>query len=346
MKNELYDILNGFNSKTQAYKYFKLNNNQKGIKKLNEIADSVGFDLNIYNDRRKRKIKYCLVCNKQLNKHQNKFCSHSCSAKYSNSNRKHSEETKNKISVKLTKPNKKRKKKCTKCGSYKCDNIEVCNHTVQWFKGIEPFGFNINTLGTKEIYCEFYRIKDLLNKEYHDNGLSPKDIKIKYDYNKSHENILHILKSYNIKTRNLSESETNAYLKGKIRTVFDNKSKYQFNHGWHETWDNKKIYYRSSYELMFAKELDDKKIYYEVEFFRLKYWDTIKKKYRVAIPDFYIPSENKIVEVKSKVTFNKQNLIDKFNEYQKIGFNVLLYYENDFYTFNDLMKLNEHEYIL
>lgn len=339
-----YDILNSFKSKTEAYNYFKITPNNYGIKKLNIIADSVGFDISLYQGRRKKKLGNCSHCGKQLLNYQKKFCTHSCSASF-NVGRIVSDETKEKIRKTLTKE--KKKKLCSKCGQEKCINLEVCKHTIKWFKRLIVFGFDIETIGTINIYLEYYRIKELLQKEHLDNNLSPYDILIKYNYNKTSENILHLLKIFNIKTRNLSESVTNAWLQGKNNNyIKGDVTNYQFKHGWHKTWNNKNIYYRSSYELNYAKILDDNKIDYEVEFFRIKYWDTIKCKYRVSIPDFFIKEENKIIEVKSRVTFNKQNMIDKFNEYIKLGFLVYLILDDKEYTYNEVINLTENIFLL
>lgn len=352
-KDNLYNILNCFKSKTEAYNYFKISDNSSGILKLKNIAESVGFDLNIYKERRKKPKRFCKFCNIELNNEQHVFCSHSCNAKYNNKNRVVSEETKNKIrktliSKSLNKPiskstNKKIKiKYCKICGQEKCINIEVCKHPKYWFDNLIVFGFDINVLGTINVYNEYYRIKDLLLKEYLDNKLSPKDISMKYKYDKNFENILHILKSFNIKTRDLSESVTNACLNGRLKNFINNKNtKYQYKHGWHTTWDNKKIYYRSSYELKFAEKLDNEKMTYETEYFRIKYWDSQKCKYRIAIPDFFILHLNKIIEIKSNYTFDKQNVIDKFNEYIKMGFSVSLLYENKEYSFDEISNIND-----
>jgi hypothetical protein len=344
--SKMFDILNSFNSRTEAYVYFGFSDNSAGILKLKNIAKSVGFDLNTYNRRRVECTNKCKFCNTSLNKRQLNFCSHSCSAKFNNQIRIVSEATKNKIkntlSIKSQKNNK--PKLCKICGQEKCVNIEICKHSKKWFNNLIEFGFDLDSVGTLKIFEEYYRIRELLLKEYFDNNLSPKDIAIKYNYNKNSENILHILKSFGIKTRNLSESEINACLIGKLNNnVLSSETKYQYKHGWHETWNGKKIYYRSSYELNFAINLDNNKIDYEVEYFRIKYWDSSNKKYRVAIPDFYIPHENKIIEIKSKFTLNKNNIIDKFNEYIKLGFSVLLILENKEYSYDDLINLKCEE---
>lgn len=344
---ELYNLLNGFRSRTEAYKYFGLSDNGNNIKKLKNLASSVGFDLKVYDFRRKPPIKICKYCSKEFSSYGNVFCSRSCSAKYNNSKRKLSEESKNKIRIKLKKPKKKKIKICKICGEQECKNIDICKHEKKWFSNLISFGFDTNTLGTINIYKEYYRIKELLLKEYFDNNLSPKDIKIKYHYDKNFENILHILKSFGVQTRNLSESNVIACLNGKSRPNINNiNNKYQYEHGWHITWNGKRIYYRSSYELKFAKYLDKNKIDYETEYFRIKYWDTQKCKYRVAIPDFYIIHKNKITEIKSRITFNKQNIIDKFKEYIKLGFSTSLMYENKEYSFDEINNIKEYKYVL
>ena len=94
--------------------------------------------------------------------------------------------------------------------------------------------------------------------------------------------------------------------------------------GFHITWDNKKVWYRSSYELDYAKELDEKKIKYELETLRIWYFDTQKCIDRTAIPDFYLPETNTIVEIKSSYTYDKQNMDDKIKAYKKYGYNFKL----------------------
>ena len=43
-------------------------------------------------------------------------------------------------------------------------------------------------------------------------------------------------------------------------------------------------------------------------------------KERVAIPDFYLPRTNEIVEIKSTWTYNKQEMNDKFEAYRNLGY--------------------------
>lgn len=71
-----------------------------------------------------------------------------------------------------------------------------------------------------------------------------------------------------------------------------------------------------------------KKRDYEVESLVIPYFDSQKEKYRCAIPDFYIPNQNLIVEIKSNWTLNKQNMIDKFESYKQLGYNYKLICEH------------------
>lgn len=105
---------------------------------------------------------------------------------------------------------------------------------------------------------------------------------------------------------------------------------YMFKDGYHITWDNRQVYLRSSYEFDFAKMMDEKKILYEVEKFRIVYFDTQQQKERIAIPDFYLPETNTIIEVKSSWTFDKQNMTDKRAAYRALGYDFRLWYEHEF----------------
>ena len=144
MKNDnLYNILNNFKSKTEVYKYFGLSDNSNSILKLKNIAESVGFDLNVYKERRKGPKKFCKFCGKELISNQHKFCSLSCSAKFSTPGRSVSNETKNKIRETLLNRHKLTKipkiKKCKICGQEICVNNEICCHTIKWFFNLIRF---------------------------------------------------------------------------------------------------------------------------------------------------------------------------------------------------------------
>lgn len=343
--NEVYNILNSFKSKKEAYEYFKITPNNYGILKLKELANNVNFNLDVYKERRKPKKKYCVNCGNLIENHGIKFCSHSCSATYTNKGRKVSEETKERIGKSLKEKHPPKIKLCKFCGQEECLSKEACNHhSIKWFKNLTPFSFDENTIGTNNIIKEYFRIKNLLIKEYIDNKLSPKDISKKYNYTYKSENLLHVLKKMNIITRNSSESVHNAVLQGKLKYESDLHSK--FKQGWVKKWNGDNIYYRSSYELDYINNLNENKVDYEVEYFRIEYWDTKQHKYRVAIPDIFIKDKNEIIEIKSNFTFNKQNMIDKFNEYRKMGYDVKLILEKIEYSYDDIFNLDEKDFII
>lgn len=218
-------------------------------------------------------------------------------------------------------------KKCKICGSlyYKneggCKNEFCKNHNIQQFKSlIKYFSFDKTKLGTLEVEEEFNRIRDLLYDLYWNKGLTAEEIGNFFKYKNSHNIIQTIFSYLNISTRNYSKAVINGHLKGK----FDHILKNQYKCSWHTTWNGKEVYFRSSYELDYAKELDNQKIEYEVEYFHIKYFDTQINKYRCAIPDFYIPSTNTIIEIKSEYTLDKQNMKDKMKAYLDLGYNFKL----------------------
>ena len=93
---------------------------------------------------------------------------------------------------------------------------------------------------------------------------------------------------------------------------------------WSENWKGEEIHYRSNYEKEYYSILDEKKLDYEVEKLRIIYYDTQKKKTRIAIPDIYIKDMNEIIEIKSKWTLDEINMKDKVKAYKELGYKVVL----------------------
>lgn len=241
------------------------------------------------------------------------FCSRSCA-----NTRKYSQETKEKISKTFKKKTKK-KQFCFSCsievqkGKY-CIKCKKFSHYKIFFKKLNIQDANLLVANKKAL--------KILKKEYFKNKSSSFDIFKKYKIS----NIFYFFKLNGISLRNNSEATKNAISTGRLdptnfRYVRKNKN---YKTGYHITWDNQKVFLRSSYEFRYAKELDFKKIKYEVEKFKIKYFDTQKNKYRYALPDFFIVSENKIVEIKSDWTLDKQNIKDKEKAYRKQGYNFEL----------------------
>ena len=216
-----------------------------------------------------------------------------------------------------------KKPKCKICGQQICKRKDICKKHRIFPSLIKYFGFDKNKIGTVEVYEEFERIKNLVFEEYEVNKLSTIDLENKYGI--SHQTICQIIfKNFNIKSRNLQQAQINALLQNKPRGNCVN----QYKCGWHISWNDKKVFYRSSYELDYCKELDEKKIDYEVEKLRILYWDSQKQIQRVAIPDFYLTETNEIVEIKSDYTYDEINMKDKFKAYKEHGYKTKLILEH------------------
>lgn len=368
-KKEFFDILDSFKSKREAYEYLSVYDNSYGITYLRELANIVGFDLKTYSEKKKLKNKICLHCGKEFNpkKASQKFCSKSCSVSYNNAKRdKEDKEYKTKLSESLKKYYKEHPKeakngfrwidgkktriepkKCPICGKTDCEKKGICKHNKKFFENLKYFGFDINCLGTDKVFDEYEKVKKILEKEYFENHLSPSDLKGKYHYPKTYENITQLLKSMGVKTRTLSTSQTNAILVGKCSLpTSEHEIKLGFKQGWHTTWEGKKIFYRSGAELKYAELLDENKIPYDVEGLRIEYYDTDKGRNRVAIPDFLLIETNEIIEVKSRITFNKQNMVDKFKKYKELGYKPKMLYEGVMYNDEEIKEIKEYEFTI
>lgn len=279
----------------------------------------------------------CEKCGKEHNGSygSGRFCSKECAH-----SRKLTQITKEKISISLYKFNKenhKYKEKKYMCGSLE-NNLkykEISQHIVpKWFNKLIPFGFNINTLYTDKIINEYYKVKDLLYNEYVINKLAPIEIYNKYnckDYINNYESLLHLFKSYNFPIRNCKKAVINAFNKGHIKLPENN-----YKSEWHNTWEGNEVYLRSSYESDYANELDKKKIKYEVESLRIKYFNSKLNEYHCAIPDFYLPETNTIVEIKSNWTLDIQEMKDKVKVYKDLGYNFKLILEHKEIDINNL----------
>jgi len=296
--------------------------------------------------------KFCAHCGKEFTCKTNitKFCSHSCSALHNTEKRL--------LSFKPAEDNRTKLGKCVKCGEEiqvnirtdlskcKCDECKVnsknrickvcgdknkhcrrkdiCKKYPVFETLIKYFGFDKTKFGTISVYKEFERIKSKVCEEYFDHQLSTLILAKKYGF-KRPSDLLKVLNSLGIQARSLSEANTIACLNN--RKELNVAIKYK--HGYHTTWNNKQVFYRSSYELDYCKELDDKKIDYEMEKLRILYWDSQLLRQRVAIPDFFLLESNEIIEIKSNYTYDEQNMKDKFEAYREHGYKVKLILEHE-----------------
>ena len=260
-----------------------------------------------YDDKNEQKHVKCIICNKDILVNKRATASKCKCEKCS------------------------KRRKCLVCGQefYTKLDSDICSDKCRSINKqkkllIQYFGFNKNYFGSVKIFDEYNRIKNDLNKLYWDDNKSFADIAKIYGYTGNPGNFTKVFRQLGIKSRSAKECVVNAYLNGKISPTFG----FPYKQTWHTTWNNKEVYLRSSYELDYANELDKQKINYDVESLRIKYFDTQRNEYRCAIPDFYLPDTNTIVEIKSIWTLDKQEMKDKFKAYKDLGYNFKLILEH------------------
>lgn len=290
-------------------------------------------------------MKKCSECN-TITKNK-KFCSRKCSAKFNNRKRSQSGyTTKKKTKILIcgcgkefitsihsesnrTKCLECKRRKCNTCGQYKCIHPYICKRSMLIRNCLHLyFGFNLTKFGTSEVYEEFFRIKDKILDLY--SNFSLPEICELIGYKNGDANLSNSLRVFKIPYRNKSTSVKRAIFSGRLKFA-EKPSTNLYKQGWHTTWEGKKIFYRSSYELEYAEELDGKRISYEVEKLRIEYWDSQSCTYRIAIPDFYMPDINEIVEIKSTWTYDEQNMKDRFKKFKELGYTCKLILEKKEY---------------
>lgn len=191
-------------------------------------------------------------------------------------------------------------------------------------------GFNFNS---KTPEHEYSKIQSLLYTEYHIKCESMLTIMKQFNIPSS-KTMDTLFTLFDIESRSFSEATLNAIIHN--RNNFHDQV-YNFLTTYHTSWFGEIFYIRSSYELKLAKILDNKKIKYYIESLRIKYYDNKLKKYRVAIPDFYLPYSNTIIEVKSTYWLDQLNMEDKKQCYINLGYNFLLYLDLNDDILNELV---------
>lgn len=232
--------------------------------------------------------------------------------------------------------------KCNICGKIYhkseggCSNPFCMEHRILGFKNlIRYFGFDETKLGTEDVENEYNRIRNIIYKLYWEDGLSAEEIAKRYKFPSKHSIAQTVFVFLNIPRRSFKESTKNAIKTGRM-PILDNYNQYKG--GKHVSWEGKEFLLRSSYEFDYAKELDEKRIKYDVEALRIKYFNTSINEYCVAIPDFYLSETNMIVEIKSNWTLNLQEMKDKVKAYKELGYNfklVLEHEEADLYSIKE-----------
>lgn len=281
----------------------------------------------------------CMQCGNTLNyyKRINKFCCRSCAATYSNLHRDENvyKSVSDKLKIRAAKIRQLNPKKCKYCGQEICPHPEICKK-YQVFKSLIKFGFDYSKVGTIDMIEEYNRVKNIIYNFYQEHNSNSKLLTKTFGYTSGAANFQKILKSLGIQSKNIKQATIDSYLNGNS-VVSDS---IYFNCSWHTTWDGKEVYLRSSYELDYAKELDDKQIIYEVECLRIKYFNTSKNEYHCAIPDFFLPDTNEIVEIKSTWTLKGkvQEMKDKFKEYINLEYKPKLILEHQEISIDNLSE--------
>lgn len=236
----------------------------------------------------------CLQCGKEIPEGR-KFCSSSCSAKYNNVRRQrkpwteeqHKKNQRGRKSKPATVREKKLPKYYSRCASalgVKIEDVPETLRSFYWDRNYSVF----------EFWYKFQIPFWILQK---------------------------IFKANSIAFRDSIESQKVALEEGRKSIQVDS---IHFKAGHHTSWEGLEIFYRSSYELEFAQQLDEQKISYRVESLRIRYFDSQQQKERVAVPDFYLPETNEIVEIKSSWTYDEQLMKDKFKAYREAGYSPKL----------------------
>jgi hypothetical protein len=173
-------------------------------------------------------------------------------------------------------------------------------------------------VGTLGLYEEVDRIKHVVQDKYDASSMSV----ICTSIGISMQSLFNVMRFLDIRALSISDGIRKAYKEGRgVHPPATCRNK-GFKHGWHETWNGKSVFYRSSYELEYAEQLDAKQIDYEMEKPGISYWDSQKQQHRMAYPDFHLINEHKLVEITAKGSFyyDKQNMIDREAAYRKLGF--------------------------
>lgn len=229
----------------------------------------------------------CLNCGKEIPEGR-KFCSSSCSAKYNNVRRQRRPWTEEQH-------RKNRKERPVLLKEEKIPNyMKRC----------------ASALGV-----EIKDIPETLRSFYWDRNYSV--FEFWYRFQIPFWILQKVFRANSIAFRDAVESQKVALEEGRKSVQAD---EIHFKTGHHTTWEGLEVFYRSSYELEFAQQLDEQKVSYRVENLRIRYFDSQQKRERVAVPDFYLPETNEIVEIKSSWTYDEQLMKDKFKAYREAGY--------------------------
>lgn len=255
---------------------------------------------------------FCKQCGKEIPEGR-KFCNSSCAAKYNNKHRTRkpwTEEQRRKV-----RKNKEQAYVCIHCGKLLKLGIQ-CPDCTGYNK---PSIYRKLHLTEGSLKSRFETAKDLVRGWYFRDKQSIPEIR---EHTGLHfGTIRYLLTVDGEATRNKSESNKNAIEQGRF---LHHPCSPCYKSGKHKTWEGQVYTFRSSWEEKYMQELDEKKISYLYEPFSIRYFDTVQKKERIAIPDFFFPETNTILELKSSWTYDEQNMRDRFKSYREKGYKAKL----------------------
>lgn len=165
---------------------------------------------------------------------------------------------------------------------------------------------------------EFLKIQSMLYSEYYINGESMLTLMRKFIIPSSKTMDI-IFRIFDVKARSFSESTINALNLNRAQPRVNT-----FTVIYHTAWTGEVVCLRSSYEEDYAKLLDQQCIRYAVEHLRIKYYSKQENRYRIAVPDFYLPDSGTIVEIKSLYWLNPEEMRDKRDAYLALGYKFKL----------------------
>lgn len=283
----------------------------------------------------------CLQCGKEIPEGK-KFCNSSCAAKYNNAKRNRKPWTEEqriafsnrlKLGNDLKRVERGRERRylnteekfsksrvpkieaaCKYCGK-PSGKYRVCDECRPYIQNRAAF----KKVGIPEegSLSERFRVFiDILKVKYFEENLGLSGMSQELGLNQT--TIREAFKKAGIPLRSIGEGTRVAIEEGRL----DPGSSRRFHTGVHISWQGYECKYRSSWELKFMEELDAKKVPYIFEFKWIKYWNSENKREQLALPDFYLPETNEIIELKSEYSIygKVQELKDKFRAYKDLGY--------------------------
>jgi len=125
---------------------------------------------------------------------------------------------------------------------------------------------------------------------------------------------------------------------GELNPMFGKPSPQGSGNGWSGWYFD--IYFRSILELSYLKYLLDNGIKFEsgeLDKHKIKYFDSIKNKYRNYFPDYYLIDSKIYIEIKPKKLINSGLNLDKFNVAKNLfGENFKIITENDIQRLSEI----------